>query len=253
MSRIALDDVALRLRSSVAGSSSARSARYARTVPAHVRKSFAVTSGAIVAEVVVDVVGRDVDRLAVLVDVLEQLLAGQVAAAPDDRGEAPVAQARPRAACPDLPRNRKRIDEPRTDAWRSRSVVSPNERFSRAYSSLPTRISVSSSRRTTAARTFSRGRPGRPRSRVDAARGSPAAPGRTRSAARTSPTSRRAPVAGVVAVLLAAPRVAAGRLEVAVRVRADPDVGPGRRDRERPDPVERLVVADPPSVGVDGR
>ena len=39
----------------------------------------------------------------------------------------------------------------------------------------------------------------------------------------------------VVAVLLAAARVAPGRLDVAVRRRADPDVGPRRRDRERVD------------------
>ena len=48
---------------------------------------------------------------------------------------------------------------PDTSAWRPRRVVSPNDRFERAYSSLPTRIRVSSSRRTTAARTFARDRP----------------------------------------------------------------------------------------------
>ena len=43
-------------------------------------------------------------------------------------------------------------------------VVSPNDLLVRAYSSLPTRIRVVSRSRTTAARTFSRGRPGRARS-----------------------------------------------------------------------------------------
>ena len=103
-------------------------------------------------------------RLAVVVDVLEELLAGQVLAAPDDRREAPVAQADlvlapGLAAEPEADRA-----SPSTVACRSRSVVSPNERLSRAYSSLPTRISVVSSSRTTAASTFSRGRPGRARS-----------------------------------------------------------------------------------------
>src|SRR4029079_19622315 len=59
------------------------------------------------------------------------------------------------------------------------------------------------------------------------------------------------PEPGVVAVDLAALRVAAGRLEVAERVGADPDVLPGRRNRERPDPLQRLAAGDPPSVGVD--
>ena len=47
---------------------------------------------------------------------------------------------------------------------RLRSVVSPYDLFSRAYSSLPTRIRVVSSSRTTVASTFSRGSPGRARS-----------------------------------------------------------------------------------------
>src|SRR5206468_8658937 len=55
----------------------------------------------------------------------------------------------------------------------------------------------------------------------------------------------------VVAVLLAPARVAAGRLDVAARMRADPDVGPGRRDRERPDARDRLAVADQLAVGIE--
>ena len=49
--------------------------------------------------------------------------------------------------------------------------------------------------------------------------------------------------ARVVAVLLAPLGVAAGRLEVAVGVRADPDVRPGRRDREGADARQRRLVA----------
>ena len=56
--------------------------------------------------------------------------------------------------------------------------------------------------------------------------------------------------ARVVAVLLASAGVAAGGLEVARRVRADPDVGPGRRDGQRADPREdRLSRIGSPSGG----
>src|SRR6185503_21217947 len=49
--------------------------------------------------------------------------------------------------------------------------------------------------------------------------------------------------ARVIAVLLAAARIAAGRLEVAIAVRADPHLFPGRRNRERLDAREDLLVA----------
>src|SRR5262249_29564331 len=51
----------------------------------------------------------------------------------------------------------------------------------------------------------------------------------------------RAP-AVVVAVLAPPGRVGADRLQVAVRVGTDPDVRPGRRDRERGDPLERRRI-----------
>jgi hypothetical protein len=50
--------------------------------------------------------------------------------------------------------------------------------------------------------------------------------------------------ARVVAVLLAAAGVAAGRLNVPVGVRANPDVGPGGRDHNAADPGERVAAAD---------
>src|SRR5262249_49032473 len=53
------------------------------------------------------------------------------------------------------------------------------------------------------------------------------------------------PPAGVVAVLLAALRVAPGGLDVAVGSGRDPDVGPGRRDRQGGDPAGRLPGAHP--------
>jgi hypothetical protein len=54
----------------------------------------------------------------------------------------------------------------------------------------------------------------------------------------------------MVAILLAALRVAPGRLDVAARIGADPDVRPRGRDRQRADAVERRVLPDRLSVGV---
>src|SRR5690606_9642260 len=54
----------------------------------------------------------------------------------------------------------------------------------------------------------------------------------------------------VVAVLLAAARIAARRLHMAVGAAADPDVGVRRRDRQRTDPRQRRGVADHRAVGV---
>ena len=57
--------------------------------------------------------------------------------------------------------------------WSSSSVVRPNVPFSRRYSSLPTRMSVSSSSAMTSAITFRGGSPLRPRSSVTTARTRP--------------------------------------------------------------------------------
>src|ERR1700733_13461128 len=124
---------------------------------------------------------------------------------------------------PLLPRKRKRTELPDTSTWRLRSVVSPYERFLRAYSSLPTRMHVTSRRRTIVASTFSRGTPGHAR-------------------VLRLVTHRVPP--RVVAVLLSAARVAAGRLDVAVRERADPDLLPRGRNGERADARERRLVVD---------
>src|SRR5690606_30094895 len=55
----------------------------------------------------------------------------------------------------------------------------------------------------------------------------------------------------VVTVLLAAARVAAGRLQVPARRPADPDIRPGRRDRQAADALERRGVAHRLSVASD--
>ena len=58
------------------------------------------------------------------------------------------------------------------------------------------------------------------------------------------------PPAGVVDVLLAAAGVATGRLDVPVRIRADPDVGPGGRNDQALDPRSRLF-SDGPALAVE--
>jgi len=59
------------------------------------------------------------------------------------------------------------------------------------------------------------------------------------------------PPARVIEVLPTTPRIRPDRLEVTVRERTDPDVGPGVRDREVADPLQRLAVADPVARFVD--
>jgi hypothetical protein len=64
-------------------------------------------------------------------------------------------------------------------------------------------------------------------------------------------SSRSAAPARVIAVLLAAARVAAGGLQVSQFERADPHAGPGRRNRQCADARQRLGVAHGLAVGVD--
>ena len=120
-----------------------------------------------------------------------------------------------------------------------------------AYSALPMRISVISIRRTIAASTFSRGRPRRFRSASTRARISGRARAKVSSLVVFRLVAHLAP-ARMIAVLLAPARVAAGGLQVAVRVGADPHLGPGRRDRQRADAPQRLGIADRRAVRADG-
>src|SRR3989442_9449686 len=56
--------------------------------------------------------------------------------------------------------------------------------------------------------------------------------------------------ARVISVLLASPRVTPGRLQMAARVGADPDVRPGRRDGQALDPPDRVRVTDAAALTV---
>src|SRR5262249_60703256 len=55
--------------------------------------------------------------------------------------------------------------------------------------------------------------------------------------------------ARVVAILLAAPGIAPGGLNMSVGKRADPDVGPCRWDGERLDPPENVSLGQPRAIG----
>ena len=61
----------------------------------------------------------------------------------------------------------------------------------------------------------------------------------------------RRPPARVIAVLLAAPGVAAGGLDVAERVSANPDLFVGRRNGQFLDPGDHRRIGDQPAVRVD--
>ena len=95
------------------------------------------------------------------------------------------------------------------------------------------------------------------RAAVPVARGRARPRAGSRAAARRSPradgtcaVALRAPLR-VIAVLQAAACVAAGRLQMTLRIGADPDGRPCGRDRERPDPREDFGAAYRPPAVVD--
>lgn len=55
----------------------------------------------------------------------------------------------------------------------------------------------------------------------------------------------------MVAVLLAAPGIASGGLDVAAWVRIDPDIGPGGGDRQGPDALKLTGIANDATAGCD--
>ena len=153
---------------------------------------------------------------------------------------------------PLLPLNWNRSVAPLISTCRSRIVREAEAiRLSRAYSSLPTRINVVSSRRTTAASTFSRGSPSRDKSRCTRLR-SAAARGRRRSSARTS--SRRAPPASACDNGIACGRVHPGPSPGCDRSRSGRSRRrPRGRDRELPEALYPLTIPDGRAVQADVR
>ena len=59
----------------------------------------------------------------------------------------------------------------------------------------------------------------------------------------------RVAVGRVIAVLLSPARVARRGLDVAAGIRADPDIGPSRRERQCVQPFPNLAIGDPAAVG----
>src|SRR4029077_10593458 len=57
----------------------------------------------------------------------------------------------------------------------------------------------------------------------------------------------------MIAILLAAARVASDRLEMAVRLWADPDLGPGGRDDDAADARDLSRIVDAPAGGIEVR
>jgi len=116
------------------------------------------------AQIGVDVVRANAANLAAFVEVLKELLTGNLLAAADDAREAWIANI-------DFPHFAALAPEAKTQPRRRdphvrpSSVVKPYEPLSRAYAKLSMRIRVRSRSSTTVASTFSRDIPGRRRSR----------------------------------------------------------------------------------------
>jgi hypothetical protein len=238
-----LDDVAARLALRVARLEGAqRPVREHRARPRPEVLGGDVGAAGRIAQVLVDVLRADVAHLAIVVEVLQQVLAGQLLAAGDDPRQPPVAEV-------DLVRLAALAREPEPDP---RPV---DARVPVAEGGQPERLveprillvphpdqrqlqEPDDRRQDLLAR-----QSGSAEIRVDTL-----ADGRQQAGERDHPVELRAlamlAVGGVVAVLLAAAGIAPGRLKVAPRVRADPYVRPRGRDRERADAGEDGRVAD---------
>ncbi len=222
----------------------------ARTVPAQVRKSLAVNSSPVISRRYALTSSEPTSRTSpVLVDVLEQLLAGQLLASADDLRQpaivdrdrvmdaalAPEAEFQARAPDPGVPVAHCRQAE--------RVVVAGIFVVADADQG---RLQQPDDGRQHLA-------PGQAGEFQVAFGG--AADLRQRPAEGERPAVLglvpHAPPSRVVSVLLPPPGVAARRLDVAVGSRADPDLGPGGRDHQGLDPRQGLRVADRPAVGVD--
>ena len=202
-----------------------------------------------VADVGVDVLRGDLPALAVVVEVLEELLAGQVLRALDDAGDAAVAdlqhpllarlalepEAQARSLDADVPVAEGGEAEALVVAGvggvadaDQRGVEQPDDGGDHLLAPEP------------AAAEIGLDGAAQPRQRA----GEVDQVGVFHLVAAGGP-------AVVVAVLLAAAGVLAGRLQVAVVAGGDPDVGPGRRHRQRGDAVEDRGIGDGAAVRPD--
>src|SRR5688500_9915194 len=202
-----------------------------------------------VAQVAVDHAGVDRMAFARLVDILEQRLARQALAAPQQPDEAIVVDAQvlhpPALAAEAKPRGATAFPAgmPRTQGGQPvRAVAAQVLAIADAREG-----AIEQARHQ---RAHARARHALQR-KVAA---QPAAQGRQvfaefAHAAELVAVTQAAPVR-MVAILLAAARIATGGLQVAARIGTDPDIAPRRRYRELADALQRRRILDPPAVMV---
>src|SRR5438067_6021613 len=197
----------------------------------------------------VDVIRFDAPRLPVLVQVLKQLLAGEILAALDDAGQAAVGEAdrmSPSTLTSELEADGRPVDVRVPAAQRCETegtvllavflVADPDARLLEEADDRGQDL-----------------RPGDARpAKVLLGAGANARQGLTelQQAIELRGVTNRPP-AGVVAVLLATPRVPAGGLEMTHRIGADPDVGPGGRNDQAADAAEHFLGLDRGPIGSD--
>ncbi len=212
-------------------------------MPAQVRKSLAVKRlAADLAQVGVDVGRLDVVPEPVRVLVLEQLLAGQLVAGAHDAREPPVAGrdlVDLAALAAELEGDRAAVDLDVAVAHRGQAEALVVAGVLRVADADQRGLEQAhDGRQHLLARQAAA-----PEVGLDARADRRQRAAEHQHAVELVRVAHRAPAA-VVAVLLAAAGVAPGRLEMALALRADPDVGPGRRDRQHAQPPQLVRVLD---------
>lgn len=201
------------------------------------------------AQVLVDVVGADAVRLAVLVQVLQQVLAGQFQAAPQHPRQARMLQA-------DVVLDAALALEAEPDATAVHVHV-PGTQGGQAVGAVVAGVAVVAD--ADQGGVEQRNRQGHHLVATEAGQAQlgvdvPAQPRQRLAEAQQALVlvgiAYLAP-ARVVAVLLAPTGVAAGGLEMAVGVGTDPDLAIGRRNGQLVQPADLLGVADALAVGIE--
>jgi hypothetical protein len=201
------------------------------------------------AEIGIDVARADPLRQPILVEVLEELLAREVLAAADDAGEPAVADVH----LLELAALAAELEPKRRSGDADVSVTHRGQPEGAVVASV---LGVPDPDRGRLEEPDDGGHhllPRQPRpGQVALDRGTDA---RERPTEADEPAVLRVvahhPPARVITVLLPPARVTAGGLNVATRIRADPDIGPRRRDGESLDPAPPIEVANGAAVGPD--
>jgi hypothetical protein len=202
-------------------------------------------------QVVVDILGPHGPRRAFVVDVLEQVLAGQLLAAPDERREAAVDQGSflgSAALASKAEPDRRAGDAGMSGAQRRQPEGAVQARVLLTPHPEPGQLEQRHDGREDLLLRQARTAEVVPNAATDPrqALGEPEQAGELLAVATS-------PEAGVVAILPPPAGVAPDRLDMAVRSGADPDVGPRRRDRDGPDSRELPRRANRPTADPDVR